>query len=304
MATAARVPTPDDFGACLAETPHIVDTAVGPVEYAARGDGPPVLAVHGTLGGWDQGLVGAAFLQLNGYRVLAPSRPGYLGTPLSTGRTFVEQGDALAALLDALEIDRIIAFAASGGGPATYEFAARHPSRLSALVQVDSVCIPGPIPRAISRVAATEAAAKAQLWFLRRFPRQTLGAYLRVAGTYTKAEAKERAADLAARPGSTDMIEATIRTSLDARRRRAGMNNDYHVVTPAALERITCPTLIVHGSRDKIVPPASAEYAHARISGSELHWVDGSHVAFALERADTAPPYVLDWLARAVPPPA
>ncbi|WP_198165937.1 hypothetical protein [Agromyces laixinhei] len=59
---------------------------------------------------------------------------------------------------------------------------------------------------------------------------------------------------------------------------------------------MTCPTLIVHGRSDKTVPPANAEYAHAHISGSELYWMDGSHVAFALEAADTAPAYVVRWL--------
>jgi pimeloyl-ACP methyl ester carboxylesterase len=52
----------------------------------------------------------------------------------------------------------------------------------------------------------------------------------------------------------------------------------------------------VHGSWDKIVPPVNAEYAHARISKSKLHWLDGSHVAFALEAADTAPAFIVNWL--------
>jgi len=34
-------------------------------------------------------------------RVIAPARPGYLGTPLSTGRTPREKADAMVALLDA-----------------------------------------------------------------------------------------------------------------------------------------------------------------------------------------------------------
>nr|WP_198165936.1 alpha/beta hydrolase [Agromyces laixinhei] len=54
----------------------------------------------------------------------------------------------MAALLDALGIDRIIVLAVSGGGPAGYELAARHADRVSRLVQVDGVCIPGPIPGA------------------------------------------------------------------------------------------------------------------------------------------------------------
>ena len=54
--------------------------------------------------------------------------------------------------------------------------------------------------------------------------------------------------------------------------------------------------LIVHARSDKAVPPANAEFAHARITGSELYWMDGSHLAFGLEAVDTAPAYVLNWL--------
>lgn len=296
MASATKSPVPDDYRDCMRETPRTVATAAGPVEYATRGDGQQVLAIHGTLGGWDQGLVGAEFLRVNGFRIIAPSRPGYLGTPLSTGRTFAEQGDAFAALLDALGIDSIPVFAASGGGPSAYELAARHPDRVSALVQLDSVCIPGKIPSGLAQFAARDAAAKLQLWALRHLTRRTLALILRGAGTYDRAEASKLAAELAAEPGRTAVLEAMLRSSLGGRRRRPGMRNDFVVFTPAALERITCPTLIVHATRDKLAPPLNAEYAHAHIAGSVLHWIDGSHVAFGLEAADTAPAFTVGWL--------
>ena len=299
MATGPQMPTREDYLACLAETPRTVATASGPVEYAERGSGEPVLAIHGTLGGWDQGLVSAEFLRAGGFRIIAPSRPGYLGTPLSTGRTFPQQGDALAALLDALGIDRIIVFAVSGGGPASYELAARHPERVRRLVEVDAVCIPGRIPRVASNLVAWDWATKMQLWLLRHAPKQTLGALMRAAGTESRAVVSARAAALASIPGRTDAMEATMRTTLGAARRRAGMRNDYTVFVPAELERITCPTLIVHARSDRPAPPANAEFAHAHIAGSELYWMDGSHVAIGLEAADTAPAYIVIWLHRA-----
>ena len=102
---------------------------------------------------------------------------------------------------------------------------------------------------------------------------------------------------IAAVPGRTAWLEATLAASLGVARRRQGLKNDFTGSgTPAPLERITCPTLIVHGRRDKVVPPAHAEYAHAHITGSELYWMDGSHLAFFLEAADTAPAYVANWL--------
>lgn len=296
MATVPRTPSPDDFRGCLTETPRTVSTASGPIEYAERGRGEPILAVHGTLGGWDQGLVAAEYLRVNGFQIIAPSRPGYLGTPLSTGQTFAKQGDAMAALLDVLQIDRIIVFAVSGGGPAAYELAARHSDRLTRLVQVDSVCIPGPIPSAAARLAARDPLAAAQIWLLSHRTRQTLAALFRVTGSDSRAVASERAAMLATIPGRTAALEATLRASLGSARRRRGMTNDFTPFTPAPLDRITCPTLIVHARSDKAVPPASAEYAHTQIAGSELYWMDGSHTAFSLEAAETAPAYVVSWL--------
>jgi pimeloyl-ACP methyl ester carboxylesterase len=296
MATVPRSPSSEDFRGCLAETPRTVPTASGPIEYAERGEGEPILAIHGTLGGWDQGLLAAEYLRLNGFRIIAPSRPGYLGTPLSTGQTFAQQGDALAALLDVLEIDRIIVFAVSGGGPAGYELAARHADRVAKLVQVDGVCIPGPIPNAAARLAARDTLVRAQIWLLTHATRQTLTALFRIAGSDTKAVASDRASMLAAVPGRIAPLEATLRASLGSARRRQGMKNDFTPFTPAPLDRVTSPTLIVHARSDKSVPPSSAEYAHAHITDSELYWMDGSHLAFALEAADTAPAYVVSWL--------
>jgi pimeloyl-ACP methyl ester carboxylesterase len=300
MATAPRSPTAEDFRACMAEVPRLVHTASGPVEYAERGQGEAVLSVHGSQGGWDQGLVAGEHLRLNGFRIIAPSRPGYLGTPLSTGRTFAQQGDALAVLLDALAIDRIIVLAGSGGGPAAYELAARHGARVSKLVQVDAVCLtdrgPGRVAQMAAQIAAQDFIVAAVIWSLRHATKPALTVLLRSFGTYTRQAASERAATLAALPGRTVWLEATLAASLGVARRREGMKADLTVSARVPLERIACPTLIAHGRSDKVVPPAQAEYAHARITGSELYWMDGSHLAFTLEAADTAPAYVMHWL--------
>src|SRR5206468_12640157 len=45
------------------------------------GHGPGVLVLHGGLGGFDQGSWIAHALDLRAHRVIAVSRPGYLGTP-------------------------------------------------------------------------------------------------------------------------------------------------------------------------------------------------------------------------------
>ena len=88
---------------CLSQPSRLIQTAKGAVEIACLGEGPTVLSVHGGPGGCDQGLLMALPLLQAGFHVIAPSRPGYLGTPLSSGVHLEEQADLLAALLDALE---------------------------------------------------------------------------------------------------------------------------------------------------------------------------------------------------------
>ena len=97
----------------------VVQTACGPVEYVLSGEGPVVIAQHGTPGGYDQTQIFANDLISAGFSVLCWSRPGYLRTPIESGRSLEEQADLMAALLDTLNIDKAGIFGVSGGGPPT-----------------------------------------------------------------------------------------------------------------------------------------------------------------------------------------
>ena len=118
----------------LRENSLLIDTARGVVETARRGAGPTVLVLHGAAGGYDMGL--ALRPHSRSFQTLSISRPGYLRTPLSAGRTAGEQADLTAALLDALELDQVAVMGASAGGPSAIEFALRYPQRCWALVLV------------------------------------------------------------------------------------------------------------------------------------------------------------------------
>src|SRR5262249_13648655 len=109
-------------------------TACGPIEYAASGDGPDVLVVHGAGGGYDQGLEFGEPLRRAGFRVIAPSRFGSLRTPLPADASPAAQADAYACLLDALQVGRVAVVGASAGAPSAMQFALRHAERCRALV--------------------------------------------------------------------------------------------------------------------------------------------------------------------------
>jgi pimeloyl-ACP methyl ester carboxylesterase len=132
---------------------QVINTTCGPIEYARVGEGYPVLSVHGTMGGFDQGLIIAKPAIDDGDQVISVSRFGYLRTPLPADTSLDRQTDAFACLLDALGIPKVAVITTSGGAVSSIRFAVRYPQRVSALVLV-SPSAPGnvkvsPPPKAV-----------------------------------------------------------------------------------------------------------------------------------------------------------
>jgi pimeloyl-ACP methyl ester carboxylesterase len=65
--------------------------------------------------------------------------------------------------------------------------------------------------------------------------------------------------------------------------------------TAARAQRITMPTLIIHGEQDPLVPLANARILASAIPGSEFYLVRGAGHIFLFD-TDEAVPRVLDWL--------
>jgi len=114
----------------------IYETSAGPQQAIVHGDGSPLLVLHGVVrGGCDMGMLLARRFGVDEtMEVIAPSRPGYLGTPLD-GRISAEaQAEALAALLDTLERDKVAIFANDAATDVALVFAEKFPNRVSNLV--------------------------------------------------------------------------------------------------------------------------------------------------------------------------
>jgi 2-hydroxy-6-oxonona-2,4-dienedioate hydrolase len=116
---------------------RVVSTARGPVEVAEVGDGTAVLVVHGTGGGFDQGMnIARGFMGEwgEGFRSIAVSRFGYLRTPMPQDPSSAAQADALVAVLDTLEVPRAAVIGISAGAHPTAQFALRYPEKVQALI--------------------------------------------------------------------------------------------------------------------------------------------------------------------------
>ena len=263
---------------------EVADTSRGPVEFARVGNPPYILFLHGSPGGYDQGVGNDDFSGV-GFGTISVSRPGYLGTPLSTGPSMATQADAMAALLDVLGVDQVVPHGVSGGGPSAIQFAARHPDRTSALLlscAITQQFVVDSMPGWLMRLFMSEASLRVPDLGHGTFPQASIEAMLRAESTFDKPARKRVATEIANSPERLSRMRAISVSVSGMKHRIAGFENDiaqFAAIEQLPLEDIRCPALICHGTADGDVPFAHAETAHRRIPNARLHRIEnGWHV--------------------------
>jgi pimeloyl-ACP methyl ester carboxylesterase len=260
---------------------RMAQTACGPIEYAAAGEGPPVLVVHGAGGGYDQGLELGARLASRGLRVVAMSRFGYLRTPLPADASAAAQADAHACLLDALGIRRAAIVGASAGAPSAVQFALRHPDRCSALVLlVPAIYTPRPggeppvkTPPGTRFLFETALKSDFFFWAASRFARPvvTRAILATPSEVVKKADAAEKA-----------RVGEMLRHILPVSTRGSGLLNDAAVTSSLPryeLERIAVPTLVISMKDDLFGTFDGARYTADHVRGARFTgYATGGHV--------------------------
>ncbi|EHQ36064.1 alpha/beta fold hydrolase [Methanoplanus limicola] len=266
----------------------VIDTDKGPVEYTVIGEGKPILAYHGGGGGYDMSVLIYGIFADAGFSVICPSRPGYLKTPLSSGKTFAEQAELSAALLDELGIDEVGVVGASAGGPPTYEFSKRYPERTKAFVVIDGVSRyydQGEVSKLNEMLFLSDPGQRLQIWSLKVLPKAVIKKILEEESDLTPAELKERTEHIIDDPVKLDFIMKFYQTMYPYSDRKAGLWNDVEKLAAIdkieGLDTITCPALVMHGNRDSDVVMAHAEYAVSHIPGAEFYLIkEGTHFGF------------------------
>ncbi|WP_320056367.1 alpha/beta hydrolase [Desulfuromonas thiophila] len=303
----------DDWLKELSTQSQVIETAVGPIQYALSAGSGPVLAFnHGGPGSFYSTPAYFSDLYNQGFRILCWSRPGNLGTPLHTGLSVEDQADALAALLDSLSIDQIAVIGASAGGPPSYQFAIRHPQRTWALVAVD----------AISQAYGTDEGAseslevwmallslKGGMWLYNALyeyaPLAAAHHFIGMISTMDDEANLELARSVIADDSKGEMLGRIFLSMAPSEDLVNGTFTDlgnYSEMPPMALDKISAPTLIVHGTADGDVPTEDALHAADEIIDSELYWVDeGTHVFSLSPNSQSTLNHILEFLREHAP---
>ena len=283
---------------------RFADTAFGRIEYLDRGQGHPVLVLHGAPGGHDQGSLMADFVVAAGLRAIIPSRPGYLGSELTElNRSFDGAADALAALMAGLGIDAYSVLCWSGGGPSAFRLALRHGERVHALVALAAASQryewhPDGGERFMFGTALGN-------WILKimaeHAPRQLIGATLASEGELSKEDLETLVRQVWSDETKRRFVVELAATVSWRGARKPGLDNDmacFAAIDDLQLEHIQVPTLLVHGRADTDCPPQHSESAARRIPGAQLLWIErGGHLAmFTDPDSDTIQARIAEFL--------
>jgi pimeloyl-ACP methyl ester carboxylesterase len=259
----------------------VVSSPHGNIEFKHGGSGPPVLVVHGSGGGYDQGELIAQAVLGNRFHWIAPSRFGYLRSTFQAHATFDDQARAYADLLDRLGIDKVAVVALSHGGPSALLFAVLYPERVSSLTLLSC------------GVASSSDAAQEQA----NQKGDTLTAIFKHDWLYW-ATSKLLRGQLMALMGANEaviegftkdqreLVDRVIDYMNPVSPRSAGVAFDNKAAMPnQRIAAIRAPTLVVHAKDDMLQLYRNAEFAASTIPGARLVTFDkGGHLVIAVQQ--------------------
>ncbi len=238
------------------------------LDYAARGEGPAVILLHGYSDSLHSFDLLAPHLP-RGVRIIALSMRGHGGSDRPHAYDMDAFADDVAAFMDALALERAILVGHSLGSSVALATGARHPRRIAGLALMGAFA--NYSDNELVRDLADEVATlrdPVDPEFVRAFQLSTL-----------------------AQPPPPEFLEAAIAESrrLPARVWR-GVAEGFMAFDPlAAAARCNAPALILWGERKELVPRADGDTLAAALGGAEfvaldglghaLHWEDSEAVA-------------------------
>jgi 3-oxoadipate enol-lactonase len=234
-----------------------------------RGEGPPVLFVHGFP--LDHAMWSHQVAALDGWRRIAPDLRGAGDSDVpSEDYTMGRYADDLRAACDALDVADAVCCGFSMGGYVLFEFLRRYRSRVRALVLCDTKA---EADTAEGKRGRDENAALVEREGIAALADRVVPKLFGATTGARRPELVEHVRGIALRQPAAGVIGA-----LRAMRDRPDSTE--------LLGSIDVPTLVVHGLEDEVVPAANARAMAGRIPGARYVEVGGAGHLAPLEQPE------------------
>jgi 3-oxoadipate enol-lactonase len=233
------------------------------LHYLRRGEGEALLLIQGMSGthlSWGEPFEAA--LAGAGLELITYDHRGVgHSTPVAQGFSITRLADDAAGLLDALGLDRVHVLGISMGGMVAQELAVRHPQRLRSLTLGCTYC-GGPE----GRLAGEEVASGLAQALMSGDQERALRA------GYEFNVSQAFAADTANyEPFRTMATALPVPVAVIMLQLQAIQGHD----TSARLPGLEVPTLVIHGTEDRMLPFANGELIARLVPGARLERLEG-----------------------------
>ncbi len=254
------------------------------LHYLDKGDGPPLLLIHGLAGqmfNFTHSLLG---LLAHDFRVIILDRPGsgYSLRPDDSLASLSAQARVISRFCQALRLERPVIVGHSLGGAIALALALDHPDQVGALALIAPVTHPpARIPPPFDGLAIASP-------LLRRLIAWTMATPLAIFN-------RDRALDMLFGPQPVPTDFATRGGGLLSLRPRAfvGASTDLmaaeHEVAamPARYRSLTMPIGVVYGTEDRILDPMlHGQGLATKIPGTDLELIEGGGHMILISSAD------------------
>ena len=239
-------------------------------DEGSRLDSTPLLLIHGTsssLRTWD----GVTAQLKNQYRIIRFDLPGFGLTGPNPNHDYSTRyyNQVIDSLLSALHVSRVIIVGNSLGGAIATQYAIYQPAKVRGLVLVDAAGLP-PAKKTTGAIGFK----LAQMPVINRLltiitPRELVKKSLQDAYGDTEKVTDSLTSqyfDMLTREGNRQALIDRMRQGWQEK------SSDF-------LSNVQAPTLIVWGSKDRLIPVENAELFQQKIKNSQVHiWDNLGHV--------------------------
>jgi pimeloyl-ACP methyl ester carboxylesterase len=256
---------------------HTVEIAGTSVNYVdiGSGDDPPVVFVHGLGGAWQNWLENIPRVA-QARRVLALDLPGFGASEMPRAEISISgYGRSVNKFCELLELDQVALVGNSMGGFVSAETAIQFPSRVERLVLVSAAGVtstnlmrrPALTWGRVAAMLGSYGAANSRAVVTRPVVRHVALGFVMRHPTRLRADLCWEQVHAAGTPGFRDALEALLHYDFRDR-----------------LDDISCPTLIVWGKEDMLVPVKDADEFERLIENSRKIVMDDTGHVPMLER--------------------